>query len=344
MINVALVGVGYWGPNLARNFSLLEKANLYAICDLDQSRLDLISKTHPTAKTTKRFSRLLKDPNIEAISIATPALSHFSLAKQSLLAGKHVLAEKPLAMTTKECKILTNLAKKKALILMVDHIFLYNDAAIKLKEYIKNGKLGKIYYISSSRLNLGIVRNDVNALWNFAPHDFSLLLYLLEKEPLKIITTGQSFLQKGIEDIIFVHLDFPQKITAHVQISWLNPAKERRMIVVGSKKMAVWDDVSSTARIQLYDSSVAKAKKKITLGKFGTYGEFHYLTQSGDILTPKIGFTEPLKRLCGHFIDCILKKKTPVTDGRHGTKVIKMLEIAQQSLDQGGMPVKVNGL
>src|SRR4030042_653330 len=344
MINVALVGAGYWGPNLARSFFQLKETNLSFCCDLYKSKVEKIGSLFPSVKVTQDFYQLLKDPKIDAIAIATPAKTHFSLAQKSLLAGKHVLVEKPLALKVSDCEALTKLAKKRELVLMVDHIFLYNKAAEKIKDYLKKKTLGDLYYIFSNRLNLGIVRDDVNALWNFAPHDFSLLLYFLKEEPLRIIATGQSFLQKGIQDIVFVHLEFPKKVIAQVQVSWLNPVKERKMIVVGNEKMAIWDDVDPDNKIKLYDSTLAKtrrADKTVTLGKFETYSEFQFLKRAGDILIPKIDFSEPLADLCKHFADCITKRKKPITDGIHATKVVKMLVAAQESLDKDGMPVEL---
>jgi predicted dehydrogenase len=334
MINIGVIGAGHWGPNLIRNFASLREVNLHTICDLKQERLAHMKQYYPQVKVTTDYLNLLEDSEIEAIVIATPAASHYQMAKESLLAGKHLLVEKPLALSSKEAEELVELAEKMDKILMVGHTFEYNAAVNKLKEYIDSGELGDIYYIYSERLNLGRIRDDINAMWNFAPHDVSIILYLLGKLPVRVSAQGFSYIQSKIEDIAFITLEFANGVGAHIHISWLNPNKVRRMTVVGSKKMVIYDDVSADAKVQVYDRGIDKK----SLGDFENFGDFQLLLRSGDIYIPKINFIEPLKVECAHFIECIRKGKRPLTDGEDGLRVVRVIEVAQRSLESGGIP------
>ena len=333
MINVAIVGVGYWGPNLARNLAISSDGRLHTLCDARPERLAQFGKQFPGAKLEGDYDKVLCDPEIDAITIATPVNTHFDLAASALRAGKHVLVEKPLAQTSAECRELISLADERGLTLMVGHVFLYNAAVQRVKEYITSGELGQIYYVYSQRLNLGIVRQDVNALWNFAPHDLSIICHWLDAAPEWITANGFSYLQPGIEDVVFMTMGFPGGVGANVHISWLDPHKIRRMTVVGSEKMVVYDDVNADAPIMVFDKGVVKKlNERRSLGGFESFGEFQLLTRAGDVLIPKVNFVEPLKVECQHFLNSIRTGERPLTDGRHGLQIVEALETAEKSL------------
>ena len=336
LVTIGLIGYGNWGPNLARNFFQLPEANLVAVCDLNEERLGHIRRYYPLCEVTRDHTDLLDNPGIDAIAIATPARTHYSLAKDCLRAGKHVLVEKPPALASEECQELVEIAAERRKVLMVGHTFIYNAAVNKLKEYVTNGEMGDVCYIYSSRLNLGVIRRDVNALWNFAPHDISILLYLLDAEPYRVSARGFSYVQDGVEDVVFMTLDFPSGVGANVHMSWLDPNKVRRMTVVGSEKMVVYDDVNTDAKIQVYDKGIKK--ESLHLGNVKGFGEFQLLVRTGDVIIPKIDFVEPLKVECAHFIECIREGKIPLTDGTEGLRVVRILEAAQKSMDSGGIP------
>ena len=333
MPNIAVVGLGYWGPNLARNVASLPEGRLHTLCDLQEDRLGRMAAQYPEARTRSDFASVLADEEVDAVIVASPANTHFDLASRALQAGKHVMVEKPLAQTDVECRKLISLADERRLVLMVGHVFLYNAAVRKVKEYIDSGELGEIFYVYSQRLNLGVVRQDVNALWNFAPHDFSILIYWLESMPERVMARGYSYLQPGIEDVVFVTLDFPGTVGANVHLSWLDPNKVRQMTVVGSKKMVVYDDTSPDAKIKLYDKGVTTPRG--AWGKLGAYerfSEFQLMLRAGDVLIPKLDFAEPLRAECQHFVDCIRSGETPLSDGRSGLQVVQTLMAADRAL------------
>jgi predicted dehydrogenase len=341
-INVALAGLGYWGPNMARTISTLKNARLYALCEANADRLEQFGSLYSMAKLTTDYNTLLQDNDVHAIVLATPVHTHFELARAALKASKHVLVEKPLAQSSKECCELIGLAEGGGLTLMAGHIFMYNQAVRKVKEYIDSGLLGKIYYVYAQRLNFGIIRKDVNALWNFAPHDFSIINYWLGALPTSVVASGYSYIQPDIEDVVFITLNYPSGVGASVHISWLDPHKVRRITLVGSEKMVVYDDVSAEARVVIYDKGVTKKHEsaaktnKASLGRFESYGEYQLLLRAGDVVIPKLDFVEPLKVECQHFIDCIQCGEKPLTDGHEGLRVVAILEAAQRSLEQNG--------
>jgi len=335
IVRIAQVGLGYWGPNLARNLATVEGGELVTLCDTSPDRLKRMGKQLPGARLVGDIEEVLSDDSVDAVVLATPVDTHYSLARAVLEAGKHVLVEKPLATTSEECETLIRLADERDLRLMVGHVFLYNAAVQKVKEYIDSGDVGDIYYVYSQRLNLGQVRHDVNAMWNFAPHDLSILCHWLDAEPVAVTAHGHAYIQPEIEDVVFMNLDFPGGIGANVHISWLDPLKVRRMTVVGSEKMVVYDDVSADAKVVVYDRGVTKRlldQSEASLGSYRSYGEFQLLLRAGDVLIPKIDFTEPLKLECQHFVDAVRNGSTPLTDGRQGLIVVRALEAAQQSL------------
>jgi predicted dehydrogenase len=347
-LDVALVGVGYWGPNLARALADVPDCRLHTICDADAARLQRLGRLHPESRLTTDLATILDDDEVDAVIVATPVATHFDLAQRVLLAGKHVMVEKPLSATSTQCQELIRLADERSLTLMVGHVFLYNAAVRRVKDYIVSGELGEIRYVYSQRLNLGQIRRDVNALWNFAPHDLSILSYWLDAQPDHVIARGYSFIQPGIEDVVFMTLDFPNAVGANVHISWLDPHKVRLMTVVGSEKMITYDDVSADARITIYDKGVTKKAVEsdpdgTSLGSFASFGEFQLLLRAGDVLIPKIDFIEPLRVELQHFLESIANGTTPLTDGRHGLQVVLALEAAQRSLDTGGVRQAVNG-
>ena len=332
---VALIGYGYWGPNLARNFHSLSNCHLTAVCDQDTTRLSEVERLYPSTRTATDYREILTDLTTNAVAIATPAQTHYVLAKEAFLAGKHVLVEKPLAMSSAQAEELVALATQQGKVLMVGHTFEYNPAVHKIKELIASGQIGDIYYIYSTRVNLGLVQRDLNALWSIAPHDISILIYLLESMPLEVSARGASYLNKNVEDVVFVNLLFPRGVVAQVHGSWLDPSKVRRMTVVGSQKMVIYDDVDDEGKIKVYDKGVYKKGDPI-------FGEFQYKVHSGDIYIPKIDMTEPLRNECAHFIECIQEGKKPLTDGENGLRVVRVLEAAQKSLENRGTVVEIN--
>jgi predicted dehydrogenase len=333
MINIAQLGVGYWGPNLIRSFVEFDTVDKFTVCDPDRERLKRIKRRYPRVSITESTKRIFENPSFDAIVIVTPAATHYELVKTSLLAGKHVFVEKPLAMNSKEATEVCNLANRQGKILMVGHNFLFNAAVLKAKEYIDTGDLGEIYYILSQRLNLGRVRSDVNVMWNLAPHDISIILFWLEECPSKVSAKGLSFLQKGIDDVVFLDLDFPSGRAAHIHVSWLDPNKTRKIVVVGSKKMMIYDDVSSDAKITIFDKGIDRQNIIRELPDINNFGQFQLMQRVGDIFIPKIEFDEPLKLECQHFVDCIMNNTDPITNGENGCKIVEVLERAQLCLD-----------
>ena len=338
-IRLAMVGLGYWGPNLARNFAATKGAELAVLCDSDPQRLARLSKTYRDARLVESYDAVLADSAVDAVVLATPVITHFEMAAAALNAGKHVFVEKPLAASAAECERLIEIAVARDLRLMVGHVFLFSSAVQRVKQYIDSGELGEIYYVYSQRLNLGVVRSDVNAMWNFAPHDISILCHWLNGEPEEITARGFSYLQPSIEDVVFMSMAFQGGIGANVHISWLDPHKVRRMTVVGSEKMVVYDDVSNEAKLMLFDRGVTKKRQDdayASLGPFRDYGEFQLLLRAGDVLIPKLDSREPLAAECQHFVECIETGAQPLTDGPAGLRVVRALEKAQLSLSRAG--------
>ncbi|MFC1561419.1 Gfo/Idh/MocA family protein [candidate division KSB1 bacterium] len=342
-VNILQIGYGYWGPNLARNLSGIPGTRIGALCEVAPKNTDKFTSNFPDAEVFKDYRKALLIDDIHAVVISTPAAMHYEMTRSALEAGKHVLVEKPLSLTSAESKILVDIAAKNNLILMVGHTFLYNSAVRKVKEYINNGEIGDIYYLYSHRLNLGKVRSDINSLWNFAPHDVSIILYLLEgRKAIGVTAKGFSYIQKGIEDVVFFTIEFENSVCAHVHVSWIDPNKVRKMTIVGSKKMIVYDDVSNNAKITLYDKGVDKQYVNRELKGFDTYGEFQLMLRAGDVLVPQFDFVEPLKVECNHFIECIRHNKRPITDGVHGFEVVRILETAQKSIKNNGQVVEID--
>lgn len=330
-IRIGLVGYGYWGPNLSRNFHQLPEAWLVACADPDHARREEAARLYPLQQVAADYHELLSNPTLDALVVATPARSHFEIARAALQAGKHVLVEKPLAMTSAEARELIEIARRANRVLMVGHTFEFNPAVIRIKELLNESALGELFYIYSNRVNLGRVQRDINALWSIAPHDVSILLYLLGALPLTVSARGGTYVSTGVEDVVFCLFTFPKNVIVHVHASWLDPSKTRQMTLVGSEKMIVYDDVDPEAKLKIYDKGVYK--------RGDAFGEFQLRVRSGDLYIPRIDLTEPLRNECAHFIECIREQKIPRTDGENGLRVVRVLEAAQQSLERNGVTV-----
>ncbi|MDQ3928372.1 MAG: Gfo/Idh/MocA family oxidoreductase [Chloroflexota bacterium] len=326
MISVGVIGAGYWGPKHIRNFSELPQARMAMVADLDQGRLAAIQAQYPGIRTTTNYQEMLLSPDIEAIVVATPVSTHARFVREALFAGKHVLVEKPIARTSAEAEELIGLAEAGKRVLMVGHTFLYNPAVRALRELVQSGELGEIYYIHSQRLNLGLFQRDINVIWDLAPHDVSILMYVLGMDPTAASARGSAHVRPGIEDVAYLHLEFPGHVRAEIHLSWLDPNKVRRITVVGSKKMAVYDDVETLEKIRVYNKGVDAPPHT------DTFGEFQLSYRYGDIMIPHLPSTEPLRLECGHFLECIQTGATPLSDGRQGLTVVRVLEAAQASL------------
>jgi predicted dehydrogenase len=332
---VAIIGIGYWGPGIVRNLAALDAAEVLHLVDLDVPRAAATAeKLAPNAAAHDSFDTALADPAVDAVVIATPVRSHHRLAKAALLAGKHVLVEKPLAMTVVACRELEQLADSAGLVLMVGHIFLFNSAVETVKGYLDRGELGDLQYIHSRRVNLGRVQGDINALWSFAPHDFSILNYWLGATPLAVQARGFSYISEGVEDVVFCTVEYPLGIGAHLHIGWLDPRKVREMTIVGSEKMVVFDDVSADRKVQLYDSSIEKSS-----GGPHDFASWQVDIRHGDVTIPQFEWTEPLYAEMAHFLACITDGIPCRTAASGGTAVTAAIEAAQLSLERGGARV-----
>lgn len=334
-LNVGVVGCGYWGPNLIRNFRALQDCNLKLICDLDQARLAHLKTLYPEVETTTDYKHMLNGSGLDAVVIATSVKSHFPMAKAALLAGKHTFVEKPLAASAEECEELNAIAMQKGLVLMVGHTFLYSAAVRKIKEIVDRGDIGEIRYINARRLNLGLYQKDINVTWDLAPHDISIVQYILDDQPISVNCRGAAHVTEGVEDVTTLCLNFRKERTAIIQSSWLDPRKVREMTIVGSKRMIVYDDVAPLEKIKIYDSRVE------TPPRYDTFAEFHYAYHYGDMYIPYLKQEEPLKVECQHFLSCINDGTIPLTSGEKGLDLVKILEAASFSLKQGGAPVQL---
>jgi len=333
-IGIAIVGTGDWGANLVRNFGALPGARLAALCDTDPERLRKTAALYPNARALSSVEEVAASSDVQAAVVSSSAISHAALARTLLEAGKDVYVEKPLTLQVSDAEDLVRLAERRQRILMVGHLLLFHPAVRYLKEMVTRGDLGDLHYMYSQRVNLGKVRRDENALWSFAPHDLSVILHLFDSEPIDVVARGSAFVQKGVEDVVFVDLRFPGGRLAHVHVSWLDPHKLRRFTVVGSQKMVVFDDMEASEKIRIYDKGVDRA------GAVVSYGDA-LSVRSGDILIPRLSLQEPLRIECQHFVDCVRERRRPLTDGAHGLAVVRVLAAAQASLEQGGAPVPV---
>jgi len=332
-ISVGVVGCGYWGPNLIRNFRSLSDCNLRLMCDVDQQRLKHLRSLYPEIEGHTDYAHLLNGAGIDAIVIATSVKHHYGMAKASLSAGKHTFIEKPMAASVAECEELVELAGTKGLILMVGHTFLYSAPVRKIKEIVSNGDVGEIRYINSQRLNLGLFQKDINVAWDLAPHDISVILHILDELPTSVNCRGNAHITPGIEDVTTMCLTFARNRFATIQNSWLDPRKVREMTIVGTKRMIVYNDISPLEKIKIYDTRVDVPPH------YDTFAEFHYSYHYGDVYVPYIKQEEPLKVECQHFLDCIRTGRMPLTGGRQGTELVRILEASSASLKLNGAAV-----
>ncbi len=335
MTRVALIGTGHWGPNIARSFELSEKAELRWLCDRDAKRLKVVSARYPHAKATADHRDVLEDPDVDAVAISTPADTHHALTREALLAGKHVLVEKPITTDSRQALDLIRLAEQHERILMVGHVFVYNSTIRYLKSLIDSGELGEIHYLSFERTNLGPVRTDVNALWDLSSHDVSIMCYLMDRSPEDVAAVGRSFLNDEIEDVVFATFDFGTTL-AHLHSSWLNPRKVREITIVGTQKMAVWSDLDLQSPIRIYD-------KRIDLPELlpDTYHAYKTAVVDGGVHIPRVDTNQPLQAECDHFIECVQNGEEPFSDGYDGLRVVSALEAATASLQRNGAKVPI---
>jgi predicted dehydrogenase len=325
-LRVAVVGLGYWGPNLARNFAAIPDCELAYLCDADAAARDRVSRSFPTARATSGLDELLADESLDAVVLATPVSTHAELAVRVLEAGKHCFVEKPMATSGDDAERVVAAAQASGRLLMVGHLLEYHPGVRALKDLTDSGELGdQIYYIYGNRLNLGKLRADENALWSLGAHDVSVVLYLAGDEPTEVVAHGDSYVREGVQDVVFCFLRFPSGLVAHLHLSWLDPHKERRFTVVGSRRMATFDDMELERKLTVYDKGFDEDSQ--------TYGE--YITRSGGSFSPQIANVEPLRTECEHFVDCIRMGRVPRSDGASGLRVVRVLERLQRSLDAG---------
>jgi predicted dehydrogenase len=334
MVRVAVVGAGAWGINHVRAMSRTRGAELVMVADASATARDHALAIAPGVRLAGDFSQVVAAPDVDAVVLATPAKQHAEQARMVLNAGKHVLVEKPLALSAADAHAVVSAAETHKRVLMVGHLMLFHPAVERLKAIIDSGELGRIFYMYAVRVNLGRVRPDENALWSLAPHDISMIEYLLSDEPESVSARGGIYLQSRIEDVVFVNLRFRSGVSAQIQVSWLDPRKERRLTIVGSQKMAEFDDVAPVEKIRIYDKGVDRP------GTFTEYEQFLSI-RNGPVSLPQFDMVEPLERECRHFIDCIVEGKRPRTDGSSALRVVRVLEAAQESLEADGAPVEV---
>lgn len=335
-VRVGIIGLGYWGPKLARNFQNLDGACMVMASDLRQERLDDLKKLYSDITVTRDYQDLLNGQHLDAVVIATPVNTHYKLAKDALLAGKHVMVEKPLTSNSVQGAELLSLAKKNNCRLMVGHTFVYNPAVEKVREVIQSGELGNIYYMNATRVNLGLLQPDINVMWDLAPHDLSILSYILDDDPVKVSALGSAYVNRSdhLDEVVYMNLRYRNDMIANLRVSWLDPVKMRRLTLVGSKKMLVYDDIRED-KVILYDKGVEVPPYSVT------EAEFQASYRNGPELVIPLHWTEPLRVECEHFIDCIRNECTPRSDGKSGLKIVKILESAQRSLTNGGLELVI---
>jgi predicted dehydrogenase len=336
-VKLALIGCGYWGPNLLRNFRSLPSCSLRIMCDLDLDRLKHLKALYPEVEGQTDYQPALTGTAIDAVVIATPVRLHYKIAKESLEAGKHILIEKPMAMSVAECEELIEIASRKGLVLMVGHTFLYSPHVKKIKHIVLSGDIGEIRYIASRRLNLGLCQKDINVAWDLAPHDLSIILHIMDDFPLTMNCQGTANITPGIEDVVNMSLTFPRNRFATIQNSWLDPKKVREMTIVGTRRMIVYDDVEPLEKIKIYDTRVE------TPPHYDTFAEFQYAYHYGDMYSPHVHQEEPLRTECQHFLDCVTQGTAPITNGRMGLDLVRILEASSTSMKQNGAAVTFAG-
>jgi predicted dehydrogenase len=332
-LRVAVIGYGYWGPNIVRNLQSVDSCEVKAVCDKNPGALRRASHLYPGLDLTTDYSEVLTSPNIDAIAVVTPVWTHFDLAKAALENGKHVFVEKPFTSTTAQAEELIELADRKNLKVMVDHTFLFNGAVRKIRELVDSGALGTLYYFDSTRVNLGLFQHDINVVWDLAPHDLSIMDYVIQQQPQALVATGGKHLN-GLADLAFITIYFPGNVIAHVNVNWLSPVKVRTTLIGGEQKMLVWNDLEPDEKIKVYDKGVTMTTKEGLRDLLVSY-------RSGDVWAPKVEQAEALKVELEYFVDCVLKDRTPFNDGAAGLRVVKLLEAADHSLRERGRIVSL---
>ncbi len=334
-IGIAILGCGYWGINYVRVFSELPQASLKVICDQRPERLQEIGRRFPNIDLTTDMDEVLGRSDVDAVILATPATTHYPLGLRCIEAGKHLLIEKPITKTAVEAEDLTLKAEAKELTLMVGHTFLYNPAVRKMREYIQRGDAGRVYFVYARRTNMGPIRYDVNALWDLAPHDVSIFNYLLGTKPEWVSAVGAKVLRNGREDVGFISLGYPQNVIGHIQVSWADAYKVREVVVVGSDRRIVFNELNSAERVKVFEKGVAP------IGEASNYGEYQLQMRDGDIISPTVETSEPLKNECAHFVECVIQGYRPLTDGWAGRDVVQVMEAIDRSVERRGAPLEV---
>jgi predicted dehydrogenase len=335
MISVAVIGLGYWGPNLVRNFSAARCAHVVWLCDVNRTRVDEIGDQYPSAARTTRVEDVLSDRSTDAVAIATPVASHFALVKAALQAGKHVLVEKPLAASVAEATELAELAARLRRVLLVDHVFLYSPAVRKMAELVRAGDVGEILFFDSVRINLGVFQHDVNVVWDLAPHDLSIIDHLIGRPPLSIVAVGASHARNGLQDVAYLHVDYGDNVLASVHVNWLSPVKVRHFLVGGTLRSVLYDELDISERVKVYDRGI-----DVSADPEGVR-EVLVSYRSGDVVSPRLETTEPLRYLVEHFADCIAGRAEPISGAEQGVRIVRILEGAQESLFAGGVRVRM---
>ena len=333
MLNIGVIGYGYWGPNIVRNFNGIDSARVVSLCDLNDGVLGKAKKLYPALSTTTDPSDVLSSKDIDAVAIITPVFTHFDLAKKALENGKHVFVEKPFTSTVAQAEELVELADKKNLKIMVDHTFLFTGAVRRIKEFVEEGSLGKLYYYDSMRVNLGLFQHDVNVVWDLAPHDFAIMDYVIPEKPLALSATGEIH-YNGFEDIAYVTVYCENNVIAHFNVNWLSPVKVRMTLIGGDKKMLVWNDLEADEKLKVYDKGVDIKTRENVYDLLVSY-------RSGDAWIPRVQQIEALKAEAEYFVDCITSDKTPMNDGQAGLRVVKMLEAANESIKAKGRLIEL---
>ena len=339
MIRLSVIGAGHWGPNLIANFHDRRRSEVAHVVDLDEKRRAAVAQRYPEIEVCDDAERAIDDPSVDAVVVATPTQTHFELARAALEAGKHVLVEKPMAGSVDEAEQLVALADSVDRILMVGHVFIFNGASQQAKRYLSEGELGRVYYLSMTRTNLGPIRFDVNAAWDLAAHDIALASYWLDAEPESVSALGRDWINRGIEDAVFATLRYPNDVLVHLHASWLHPRKTREVTVIGEKRMLTFDDMSLTEPLRIYDKQVSEERSNPSF--VDSFATFRMVVREGDISIPKVQASQPLRNECDHFLGCIERGETPITDGREGLAVVRVLDAINRSIREGGREIAV---
>ena len=336
-VSVGLIGCGYLGPNIICNFAENESAELHWICDSDPRRAEKVARRYPSARQSTNVRELFSDPHLDAVAIATPVATHHAFARAALEAGKHVLIEKPMTSSAREAEELIGLAERGGRTLMVDHTFVYTGAVRKIREMVASGDLGDLLYFDSVRINLGLFQHDVNVVWDLAPHDLSIMDFVVGRRPTSLTATGSCHIQPGLENIAYVQLNFDDSLIANFHFNWLSPVKIRRTLIAGSRRMIVYDDVEPSEKVRVYDTGVERYQN---VGEEETYKR-HVSYRTGDVWVPKLDMTEALHYVCAEFLDAVRESRPPLTDGEAGLRVVRLLEAAQTSINEGGRRISL---